>query len=195
MTKKTKKTLEEILEETLDKTLNEKYLTNYRIFAGCLCALCILGMVFIGIVAYEKNTWSYGLIILLFLSLVMAILAVISLVAFYREKGRYHERIADNEQLYRQIQTFLAENKELNKQLGTLQIEKGKLEERLETQLKEVKGLFGKDWEDGCKVTKDDIVKDFCKKVDERLEAVKSVSEAELAKIKTEFSNIINPAP
>lgn len=116
------------MEKSLERTINGKYLHIYLIFAGSLCAVCILGMVLIGIVAFEKNTWSYGLIILLFLSLVMAILAVISLVAFYREKGRYHERIADNEQLYRQIQTLLAENKGLNKQLETLQSEKGELE-------------------------------------------------------------------
>lgn len=77
----------------IEKTFNGKYLNIYLIFAGCLCAACILGMILIGIFAFEKNTWSYGLIILLFLSLVMAILAVISLVAYYREKGRYHERI------------------------------------------------------------------------------------------------------
>jgi hypothetical protein len=186
MTKKNQKTLEEILEETLDKTLNGKYLNIYLIFAGCLCALCILGMVLIGIVAFEKNTWSYGLIILLFLSLVMAILAVISLVAYYREKGRYHERIIplDIAELSDRIQKVEEENDNLNAQNKSLSDEISKLRE-----------LFGTDWEDGCKETKDGIVKDFCKKVDERLKAVKSVSEAELAKIKTEFSNIINPTP
>ena len=81
------------------ETFNGTYLKKYYCFAFILSAACIICMTLLGIFAFTKDSWPYGIIVLLALSFVLAVLAIISWVALYREKGRYHERVFPYEAL------------------------------------------------------------------------------------------------
>ena len=100
-------------------TLRGRYLIVYFVIAFVLCVSCIIGLALIGLVMFETNTWSYGVIVLLFLALVLAILAIISLVALYREKGRYHERMFPIE-VDNKMKSLKAENQSLNEGIQSL---------------------------------------------------------------------------
>lgn len=75
-----------------NETISGTYLKRYCFLACIFCATCIIGLTLIGVFAFNTKTWSYGVAVLLFLSLVLAVMAVVALVALYREIGRYHER-------------------------------------------------------------------------------------------------------
>lgn len=59
---------------------------------------CIIGAIFIavgivvGFKAFNVNTWSFGIIVLLFLALVLGIATLISLIATFKEMGRKQAR-------------------------------------------------------------------------------------------------------
>lgn len=65
---------------------------NYCIPAIITCAVCVIGLAMIGYFTFNTNEWSYGIIVLLFLAFVLGTLAIVSLVAMYREVGRLHDR-------------------------------------------------------------------------------------------------------
>lgn len=60
--------------------------------AVILCALCVVGLALIGYFTIDKSKWSFGLVILLLLSAALVILAIVSLIAMYREVSRVRER-------------------------------------------------------------------------------------------------------
>ena len=101
--------------ETFDGT----YLKKYYYFAFILTTACVICIALLGIFAFTKNTWSYGIIVLLALSLVLAILAIISWVALYREKGRYHERRFPIE-VDNKMKSLKAKNQSLNEGIQSL---------------------------------------------------------------------------
>ena len=78
---------------------------------------CIIGAIFIavgivvGFKAFYVNTWSFGIIVLLFLALVLGIATLISLIATFREIGRKQARdkkkiedLLDDEELVEKLQ-------------------------------------------------------------------------------------------
>ena len=74
-----------ILEE-IKKEINRYYLIPSII----LIVLCVLELLYIGIKASSGTPWSIGLCILIFLGIVLTTLAIIAMVATYRELSRLH---------------------------------------------------------------------------------------------------------
>lgn len=69
------------------------YIDKYYTIPACiLCFLCIAGMAIIGGVMLRTDEWSYGIIVLLMLALALMTMAIISIVAMYREVSRLHAR-------------------------------------------------------------------------------------------------------
>ena len=69
------------------------YIDKYYAIPTCiLCILCIVGVAIIGGVTFRTNEWSYGIIVLLMLALALMTMAIISIVAMYREISRLHAR-------------------------------------------------------------------------------------------------------
>lgn len=69
------------------------YIDKYYAIPACiLCILCIVGMAIIGGVMFRIDEWSYGIIVLLMLALALMTMAIISIVAMYREVSRLHAR-------------------------------------------------------------------------------------------------------
>lgn len=71
----------------------ETYIDKYYAIPACaLCILCVVGMAIIGGVMFRTDEWSYGIIMLLMLALALMTMAIISIVAMYREVSRLHAR-------------------------------------------------------------------------------------------------------
>lgn len=69
------------------------YINKYYAIPACvLCFLCIAGTAIIGGVMFKIDKWSYGIIVLLLLALALMTMAIISIVALYREVSRLHAR-------------------------------------------------------------------------------------------------------
>ena len=69
------------------------YIDKYYAIPACiLCILCIVGTPIIGGVMFRIDEWSYGIIVLLMLALALMTMAIISIVAMYREVSRLHAR-------------------------------------------------------------------------------------------------------
>ena len=75
-------------------SISEKIETNlekyYRNPSCILIILCILVLIVTSVMAFIDKQWSIGLLILIFLSIVLATLSIIALVATYREMSRLH---------------------------------------------------------------------------------------------------------
>lgn len=69
------------------------YIDKYYAIPACiLCILCIVSLAIIGGVMFGIDEWSYGIIVLLMLALALMSMAIISIVAMYREVSRLHAR-------------------------------------------------------------------------------------------------------
>lgn len=86
--------LETSLVEYFDKYFSfVTYIDKYYAIPACiLCILCIVGTAIIGGVMFRIDEWSYGIIVLLMLALALMTMAIISIVAMYREVSRLHAR-------------------------------------------------------------------------------------------------------
>ena len=65
---------------------------NYQFYTTVSCGVFVWSMVLSIAFSFKTNEWSFGVILMLFLNLILAVLSIISLVAMYRELSRLHEK-------------------------------------------------------------------------------------------------------
>lgn len=144
------------------KTFDGTYLKTYYCFAYILSAACVICMTLLGIFAFTKDTRSYGIIVLLALSLVLAVLAIISWVALYREKGRYHERVFPFE-----VKALIDSIDELQRNRGALEQEKNNLLNENTMLKNKLKEWLGESCGEEYEKVKTELIEEFVKKIDE----------------------------
>lgn len=111
--------------EKLEK-LVKRIRLNYVISACIFCLILILGLWFIAHKTFTITAWSYGIIVLLFLSFLIGLLAVISVVAAYREMSRLNA-----EELSEKMQDLKKENETLRKKVNEMKKENEALRKKV----------------------------------------------------------------
>lgn len=83
------------IKSILDKTdyIKKYYLAPSVVF----CVLFLLGLALIGCFTFNSKDWTIGIVVLLFLALILGLLAVISVIAMYREISRKQARMNSDE--------------------------------------------------------------------------------------------------
>lgn len=71
----------------------KSYIKNCYVLPACVIGvLFIAGLVSVGCVTFNAKDISYGIIVLLFMDLMLGAATLISLIAMYREIGRFRAR-------------------------------------------------------------------------------------------------------
>ena len=77
---------------------NNNYITNNYVIPTCIIgAVFLVVLSLIGCFLYRVNSWSYGIIVLLFMAFVLGLATLISLIATFREMGRKQARESSDE--------------------------------------------------------------------------------------------------
>lgn len=201
--------------ETINmETFNGTYLKKYHYFAYILSAACVISMTLLGIFAFTKDTWSFGIIVLLALSLVLTILAIISWVALYREEGRYRERRfpkdpqkefekeilrlkelakdleLKNTELAEAKQKIDKENSDLQKKNQQTDSENSDLKADIASLQTKIGELLGKDFGEEWKIVKTQIIIEFVAEIDKIIEGHNNTQNEKLV----EWNNAIKEA-
>lgn len=96
---------------------------NYRLPTCIIGAIFLVVGIVLGFKAFNVNIWSIGIIVLLFLTLVLGLATLISLIATFREIGRKQAReYSDEMKNINNRLDKLESNEELKKRIENLNL-------------------------------------------------------------------------